>query len=160
MVTIRDYRKADEPQVLALVHELQAHEIALYERMKRPDEIGPWYMCEVEKLCAKHAGKIRVAQTEDGAIIGYASILTDCSSREDYDEVEFSYGYVSDLVVAGAWRGRGIGGVLLEDCERLAREAGRDELRVTVLAKNIDAHRLYRRVGFADHEVLMHKRLV
>jgi ribosomal protein S18 acetylase RimI-like enzyme len=156
---IRDYRKSDEAALIALVRELQAHEIAVYERMKRPEEIGAWYMREVEKLCAKHAGNILVAEAEDGAIVGYASVLTACDSREDYDEIDFSYGYVSDLVVAEAWRGHGLGGRLLAECERLAREAGRDELRVTVLAKNADAHRLYRRVGFADHEVLMRKRL-
>ena len=159
MVTIREYREEDEAQLIALVRELQAHEVVLYERMKPVEEIGAWYVREVEKLCAENAGKILVADAGEGALVGYASILTDCSSEDDYDEIEFSYGYVADLVVAEGSRGRGIGKLLLDACERLARAAGRDEMRVGVLAKNIDAHRLYVRSGFADHLMTMRKRL-
>lgn len=160
MVTIREYRDGDEAQLVALVRELQAHEFVLYERMKPAGEIGAWYIREVEKLCAENAGKILVAEDGAGALVGYASILTECSSEDDYDETIFSYGYVADLVVTESQRGRGIGRMLLDTCERLTRAAGRDELRVSVLASNTDTQRLYRHFGFAEHLITMRKRLV
>jgi ribosomal protein S18 acetylase RimI-like enzyme len=159
MVTVRDYSDADEARVIALVQELQGHEFGLYERMKPPEEIGAWYIRAMEKLCEENDGRILVAETENGKIVGYASILTDCSSEDDYDEVTFSYGYVADLVVADGFRGQGVGKLLLEACEGAVRVAGRDELRVSVLAANGDAHRLYERFGFRDHLITLRKRL-
>ena len=41
-------------------------------------------------------------------------------------------------------RRRGIARMLLDDCERRARDAGRDDLRITVLARNEGARALYR----------------
>lgn len=161
MVTIREYRQEDEPHIIALVRELNAHELDIYERMLPPEEIDVTYLREIERQCAESAGKILVAETPKDEIVGYASVLTACDSVADgtYDETPFVFAYVSDLVVTAAWRGRGVGAMLLAECERLARQAGRDELRITVLANNGGAHRLYRRSGFADHEVLMRKRL-
>jgi ribosomal protein S18 acetylase RimI-like enzyme len=161
MVTIRDYRESEGAAIVALARELNAHELAIYERMLPPEQIDIAYLREIERQCAESAGRILVAETPDGAIVGYASVLTavDSAAEGTYDEMPFVYAYVPDLIVAASWRGRGIGGLLLAECERLARAAGRDELRITVLANNDSAHRLYRRAGFADHEVLMRKRL-
>ena len=62
-------------------------------------------------------------------------------------------------MVAESARRRGIGRKLLEDCERRAREAGRDDLRITVLAGNHGAHALYRAFGFDDLLINMRKSL-
>lgn len=161
MLTIREYRESDADGTVALVRELNAHELDIYERMVPPGKIGLAYLREVQRQCAESAGKILVTVTPEGVIIGYASVLTavDSAAEGTYDETPFIYAYVSDLIVTETWRGRGLGARLLAECERLAREAGRDELRVTVLAKNGGAHGLYQRAGFADHEVLMRKRL-
>ncbi|MGE3875221.1 MAG: hypothetical protein AB7F74_19885 [Parvibaculaceae bacterium] len=47
--------------------------------------------------------------------------------------------------------------MLLDDCERRARAAGRDDLRITVLAGNEGAHALYRAFGFDDLLIDMRK---
>ena len=75
------------------------------------------------------------------------------------DEVAYTYAYVGDLVVAETARGRGIGQRLLDECERRARAAGRDEMRVSVLARNEGAHQVYRRFGFDDLLIDMRKML-
>jgi GNAT superfamily N-acetyltransferase len=161
MVTIREYRESDADAIVALVRELNAHELEIYERMLPPDEIGIGYLREIERQCAESAGRIFVAESREGAIVGYASVLAACDSEAEgtYDETPFVYAYLSDLVVTENWRGRGVGARLIQACEDVARAAGRDELRITVLARNAGAHRLYARAGFADHEVLMRKRL-
>lgn len=158
MIEIREYRENDQERLIALVRELQASEVVLYERMKPVADMGVWYIDLLKKKCAEDEGVILIAE-EDGAALGYAVVLT--RSREDGtgDEVAYDYAYIADLVVAREARRRGIGRRLLEDCERRAREAGRDDLRITVLAANHGAHELYRSFGFNDLLVDMRKRL-
>jgi len=69
------------------------------------------------------------------------------------------YTYVSDLVVLPRWRGRGIGRALMRRADGFARRHGTGTLRVNVLARNTRAWRLYRRIGFADHEMSLFKTL-
>lgn len=156
MPTIRPYREGDLPALLALVRELQAHEAAIYDRMKAPEDMGAWYLDLLKKDCADKGGTILIAEDE-GAIIGYATILTEVHEDGKGDEVAYCYAHVGDLVTARHVRGRGIGRLLLGECERRAKAAGRDELRITVLADNGRAHQVYRDFGFADLLVDMRK---
>ena len=105
--------------------------------------MGPWYIDLLKKQCPEDDGTILIAE-EDGKALGYATILTNVVEDGTGDEIAYTYAYVGDLVVAKAARGRGIGKLLLDECERHARAAGRDELRITVLATNEGAHELYR----------------
>jgi len=52
------------------------------------------------------------------------------------------------LAVAAALRGRGIAGVLLDACEKDARERGCTHLRLEVRNDNADAQRLYQHRGY------------
>ncbi len=53
------------------------------------------------------------------------------------------------IIVAGAWRGRGLGTVLLHNCIRLAEAQGFQLLVLEVYEGN-PAQRLYERVGFQE----------
>jgi ribosomal protein S18 acetylase RimI-like enzyme len=55
---------------------------------------------------------------------------------------------VHDLAVRPAYRGRGIGRLLLEEIERRALARGSSKLTLEVHATNVGAMRLYRRFGF------------
>ncbi|MGH6875223.1 MAG: GNAT family N-acetyltransferase [Aestuariivirgaceae bacterium] len=72
---------------------------------------------------------------------------------------ETGYASIGDLVVPEQARHLGIGARLIEECENLARAAGQKWLRVTVLAANSRAHRLYERMGFAYYFIDMEKPL-
>jgi ribosomal protein S18 acetylase RimI-like enzyme len=156
MVQIREYRESDTPDLLALIRELQASEVALYERMKPVATMGQWYIDLLKKYCAEDEGVILIAE-EKGMVLGYAVILTHSVEEGKGDEIAYDYAYVLDLVVAQTARRQGIGRLLLDDCERRAREAGRDDLRLTVLARNESAHRLYRASGFDNLLIDMRK---
>ncbi|MGE0242061.1 MAG: N-acetyltransferase family protein [Parvibaculaceae bacterium] len=156
MVQIREYRESDTPALIALIRELQAGEVELYDRMKPAADMGRWYIDLLQKKCAEDAGVILIAE-ENGQALGYAVILTRSVEDGTGDEIAYDYAYVVDLAVAPAARRRGIGRMLLEDCERRARDAGRDDLRITVLARNAGAHALYRAFGFDDLLVDMRK---
>ncbi len=156
MIEIREYREADAEPMLALIRQLQAHEVALYDRMKPVAQMGQWYIDLLKKYCAEHDGVILIA-AEDGRAQGYATILTNVIEDGSGDEVAYAYAHVGDLVVAKDARRRGIGKRLLEECERRARAAGRDELRIKVLALNDGARETYRSFGFSDLQVDMRK---
>jgi GNAT superfamily N-acetyltransferase len=158
MTTVRPYDRRDLAAVVRLVRELQAHEAALFDRMKPAENMGIWYVDLLEKWNREEDGTLLVAE-ENGEVVGYATILTNVVEDGTGDEVSYTYAYVGDLVTSGTVRGRGIGKLLLEECERRARLAGRDELRVTVLAKNERAREVYRRFGFDDLLVDMRKKL-
>jgi len=156
MVEIREYRESDAPSMIVLIRELQASEVVLYERMKPAAEMDQWYVDLLKKKCVEDEGVILIAE-ENGAALGYAVILTRSVEDGRGDEVPYDYAYVVDLVVAKEARRRGIGRMLLADCERRARAAGRDDLRITVLARNEGAHALYRAWGFDDLLIDMRK---
>lgn len=61
--------------------------------------------------------------------------------------------HVLRLVVAPAWRGRGIAAGLVGELIDLAARAGRPALTLEVRASNRAALNLYRRLGFVSHGV-------
>jgi GNAT superfamily N-acetyltransferase len=158
MTTVRPYDTRDLSAVVRLVRELQAHEAVLFDRMKPAQAMGAWYIDLLEKWNREEDGTLLVAE-EKGEVVGYATILTNVVEDGTGDEVSYAYAYVGDLVTSETVRGRGIGKLLLEECERRARLAGRDELRITVLAKNERARDVYRRFGFDDLLIDMRKKL-
>jgi ribosomal protein S18 acetylase RimI-like enzyme len=121
MVQIREFKESDTRVLIPLIRELQAGEVALFDRMKPIADMGQWYVGRLKEKCIEDEGVILIA------------------------------------VVAKEARRRGIGRLLLEDCERRARAAGRDDMRITLLARNEEAHDLYRAFGFDDLLIDMRK---
>lgn len=158
MIEIREFRETDAERVLSLIRELQAHEVALYDRMKPVADMGHWYIDLLKKQCAKDEGVILIAE-EAGKALGYATILANVIEDGSDDEVAYNYAHVGDLVVSKEARRRGIGKLLLQECERRARIAGREELRISVLALNGGAREAYRSFGFDDLHINMRKML-
>jgi ribosomal protein S18 acetylase RimI-like enzyme len=158
MIDIRPYRADDSGPLLDLVRQLQGFEAQIYELMKPASDIGTWYLDLLERQCREQAGTILVACSGDNRV-GYATILTHVVEDGSGDEVPYVYAHVGDLVVAENARRQGIARKLLEACETYARAAGRDELRINVLAANNGARTLYRAWGFAELQINMRKRL-
>src|SRR3954471_22488015 len=120
MTTVRPYDRGDLAAVVRLVRDLQAHEAALFDRMKPAGEMGAWYVDLLEKWNREEHGTLLVAE-ENGEVVGYATILTNVVEDGTGDEASYSYASVGDLVTSESMRGRGIGKLLLEECERRAR---------------------------------------
>lgn len=154
---IREYTDDDDQHLVSLLRQLQTHESQYYDRMIKPSELSGWYIDDIKKDCREHAGRIRVAWI-DRQVAGYCVVLTRVRNEEP-DELPFSYGYVSEIVVNEAMRGKGIGKALLGDAEAIARASGAKWLRVDVLAKNTMAHEVYASYGFEDHLIEMEKAL-
>ncbi|WP_175856178.1 GNAT family N-acetyltransferase [Burkholderia anthina] len=157
-VQIRDFHPQDTEQFLTVVRDLQAFELAIYDRMMPVVAIGDWYVDTLMKQCVEEGGSILVAQF-GGQVIGFATIFTKVQQQGEIDEIPFTYGFISHISVTPAARGTGTGKLLIAECERRARDAGCRWLRIPALAKNAPAREIYEHLGFSEHLVTFEKSL-
>ena len=61
-VTVRDYVDIDKNGIIDLARQLQAHELAYYDRMKPVADIGEAYVTELRADVDKHKGRFLVAR--------------------------------------------------------------------------------------------------
>ncbi|MGE0284187.1 MAG: N-acetyltransferase family protein [Rhizobiaceae bacterium] len=122
------------------------------------EDIGGWYISTLLDQCADEGGSILVAERGQ-ELLGFATVFTNAVQKGEMDELPFTYAYVSHISVKPSARGGGIGKLLLGECEARARSAGRQWLRIGVLANNPGARSLYERLGFRDHLLIMEKPL-
>ncbi len=100
---------------------------------------------------------IIVAEGE-GNIVGFISFNEDV--KNDHLIVkEIPVLYISDLVVRKDYRSHGIGKLLMQEVERIAKEKGIQYLKLTVFSKNSLADNFYKKYGFDDYEKIMIKEL-
>ncbi len=78
-----------------------------------------------------------VAALPDGRLVGFGQLTLWPRAAE-----------ISDLVVAEAWRGQGIGSALITRLIQAAREMAVDKVEIGVALHNYRALRLYRQLGF------------
>jgi len=90
----------------------------------------------------------------DGEVVGHVE------ARMQRDEPAHFVGvYVDELAVAEAWRGRGVGTLLMAAVEKWARDKGALSIALDHFHTNAGARRLYDRLGFRVRSVVMAKRL-
>jgi ribosomal protein S18 acetylase RimI-like enzyme len=157
-LTIRDFRDGDKDGVLAVLLDLQSHEFQIYDRCRPPETMGHWYIDRLKQATGEGRGRIFVAEGDSG-ILGYASMLTRVSAEDERDEIPYTYAYVDDLGVLASSRSKGVGALLLETCENLAREAGQRWIRLGVLAANERARSFYARQGYGEILLTLEKKL-
>jgi len=89
-----------------------------------------------------------VAEDAGGAAVGFIHLVT----RVDYYTGE-EHGHVSDLIVAGAGEGRGVGAALMAAGAEWARGRGHRLLTLHVFAQNTRARKVYEKLGYAEEFV-------
>jgi GNAT superfamily N-acetyltransferase len=154
-IRLRTALPSDRDAVIDLIHVLNAFEAYLTGDRKRDRMAAAAYYEELLQRLSKRNGRIVLAEAEDGpvALMGFsldedAAYVTDDVRR---------HGTVTDLVVREEWRGRGVGRLLLEEAERLTREAGHRRLVIGVLVGNEKAERSYRAFGFDPYVSILVK---
>lgn len=88
---------------------------------------------------------ILVAEAGNGALLGFIHLNTEI----DYYTREEN-GHISDVAVAAAGEGRGVGRALMAAGEEWGRARGHALLTLNVFVKNIRARRLYEKLGYAE----------
>jgi len=88
---------------------------------------------------------VLVARDEHGVIVGTLTLMILLTPGA-------TFGFVEDVVVDAAARGRGIGEALVRECLRLAGEQGARRIELHSGNHRQAAIRLYQRVGFKKFE--------
>jgi GNAT superfamily N-acetyltransferase len=88
-------------------------------------------------------GTIVLIARDDDSVVGTLTLLL-------YRIPTGSRGWIHDVVVDDAARGRGAGAALVHEALRLAEAAGVDSVHLTARAHREAAHRMYRRLGFVE----------
>lgn len=156
-IEIRPYEAADAAAVRSCFIELQDHEHALDPHAPTGEDIADEYIAWMFERCARHQGRVLVARL-DGEIVGFSSVLL-AMPRTDPDDPVPVHALVQDLVVRERCRNRGVGARLIATAEDMAREAGRTEIRVWVVAQNHGARRFYDRGGYQEQLIHLGKSL-
>jgi GNAT superfamily N-acetyltransferase len=156
-ITLRTALPADRDAVVSLIQQLNVFEADLTGDRLRDHRAASDYHEELLQRLAKRDGRVVVAD-EDGEVIAAMGFVVQTDAAYMVEDVR-EYAVVTDLVVDSRYRGRGIGQMLLNEAERLAREAGLKRLTIAALAANSRAERTYREFGFEPYVTIMVKAL-
>ena len=155
---IRDYDATrDARDLRACIVEMQEFERALESDLPAGEAMADAHLAFIVARAQRMRGRLLVAE-RDARVVGFVGVLPEVPAEEP-DEPQAPYAYVADLMVRAPYRRLGIGRALLDAAEAVARQAGAVVLRITALARNDGAARLYRRAGFADRLIGLSKPL-
>jgi ribosomal protein S18 acetylase RimI-like enzyme len=100
---------------------------------------------ELAEMAAAPGTMLLVAFDEGGEVLGMLTLVL-------YRVPTGIRGWIHDVVVDEAARGRGVGGELTAEALRLAEHAGAVSVELTTRPERAEANRLYRRLGFERRE--------
>jgi ribosomal protein S18 acetylase RimI-like enzyme len=156
-LAVRPATAADRPHLRDAVAQLQDHERSLHPSRLPGDEIADAYLVWLFAK-AEASGAILIAEDE-GRFAGFVAgwIEEEANIAETPESRRF--GYICDIFVLPAFRGRRIAAGLLTAMEERLKREGVQYLRLNALASNTSARKSYERVGFVLYEVMYEKRL-
>jgi ribosomal protein S18 acetylase RimI-like enzyme len=154
-LTIRPAIPSDGLQLRSAVIELQEYESRLHSTRLPGEQIADAYLKWMQQQ-AVEGGAVLVAEIE-GEFVGFVSgwIEQERNIAESLDSNRF--GYVSDICVLPAYRGRRIARQLLHALEIHLSRADVRRIRIVSLAANGSARASYESAGFAPYEVVYEK---
>jgi ribosomal protein S18 acetylase RimI-like enzyme len=127
-----------------------------WEADRRLDTAFPEeYLSQLVERAKSKQGRLFVAE-EAGAVVGWAACHLDEHDTFVKRE-ERSFGYVSEMYVEEARRGRHIGRALLKACEDHFRALGLKSVLISALSPNARALNAYRAAGYRDYAVNLRK---
>jgi phosphinothricin acetyltransferase len=137
-LTVREATPADAPAICRIYNQGIQDRVATLETEERtPEERAAW-------LAARGPRHPVIVVEAAGAVVGWGS-LNVFNPRRAYDHVaDFS------LYVERAWRGRGVGGRLLDALVTRARSLGYHKLVLSAFPWNEAGMAVYRRAGFRE----------
>jgi ribosomal protein S18 acetylase RimI-like enzyme len=156
-LTIRAAARSDRLQLRRAMVELQDHESRLHPSRLPGDQIADAYLDWVQKRAAEQ-GAVLIAEI-DGAFAGFVAGWIEEESHICETADSNRFGYVSDICVLPAFRGRRIASQLLDAVELRLRREGVTRVRLFTLAANRVARASYERSGYAAYEVVYEKSL-
>ena len=152
-VRVRTALATDREAIVGLIRALNIHEAAITgDRLVTHSAADAYYLALLDRI-ARQEGRLLAAEAEAG-VVGMLGLIV--QENQVFVRADLRrHGYVSDLVVDEAWRGR----LLIGEAERLTREKGLKRLVIGVMAGNAGAERLYGELGFSLYAKAMMKPL-
>jgi ribosomal protein S18 acetylase RimI-like enzyme len=157
-VTVRTYRPEDQDRVKHCIIELQDFERVLEPDRVEGERVVERYFRELQEAHHHNTGRMCVTEVEE-EVVGFINVQFEHESQM-YISSLVDYAYISDIVVLQAYRGRGLGTMLLQQAEAFARQQGATFLKIGVLARNQQAADVYQHAGFRPYEIVLLKQLV
>ncbi len=156
--SIRRATAADRAALIAMMTAFQDFETTLHANRRPGAEIAADYLAILEREVAAKRGAILVAE-HDGAAVGFVC----CWAGHDDDELIHAetrpHGYIADVFVTAAERGRGVGGALIAAAEAYLAGLGFARVRLITLAANTAACAVYEHLGYRAYEITYEKPL-
>jgi len=156
-VTLRTASPQDRDTIVELIHQLNVFEADLVGDRRRDYEGARGYYDELMARLSRRNGRVVLAEAS-GVVVAAMGFSLDQDAAYVTGEVR-NHGTVTDLIVHADWRGKGIGQILLNEAERLTREAGLKRLMIGALVANERAVRTYGRFGFEPYVSFLKKEL-
>jgi ribosomal protein S18 acetylase RimI-like enzyme len=160
-VVLQDYQRGDEEMVKQLLHELNREiEAADPQKLiKNKPGADEYFVKQVLDLVETKQGFVVLAFRSGqavGMVVGY---VTEQDEEEKLDMKPAQLGYISELYVRQAYRGKGLGGRLLAIAEERLRERGCNLVKLEVFVPTSRSVQFYRQNGYGEREVVMMKEL-
>ncbi len=158
---IIEYTPDFEDAVKDLLVELQGHLAAIdpYRIITLRDTYRDGYFTHAMNAVRKHTGKIFLALEEGSAEGVVICLIPPYGEESKLTTTCPKCGFISDLVVTAAKRGKGMGTALLAHAERYFTEQGCEWMQFCVSAYNQSALALYERYGMEKDCYYLKKRL-
>jgi ribosomal protein S18 acetylase RimI-like enzyme len=158
MLEIRKYRpRRDKPAVRELLAELLDSERAAEPEWPAAQEIIEPYFKWMIQRCRDYSGEILVAE-ENGKIMGFVTVLGRIMPA-DPDEYHKEFALISELIVHGPYRGRGLGRQLISAAEEYACQNGVSSIRLEASAGNTRGRQFYTKAGYREMVIEYFKKL-
>lgn len=148
-VVIRPARESDREVLIELFLGLNVYEEPFVGN-RRLDRAGAIDSLAFAEKKVADTGGVKLVAEIDGSVVGHLFLTWEKHGACVRDD-EKDYGYVSELFVREAHRGKGIGRALLQEAERLTKAKGFGHMMLGVLHGNTVAERAYARFGFKPY---------
>jgi ribosomal protein S18 acetylase RimI-like enzyme len=144
---IRDAIDSDLPCLAAsMVRLQQLHAIAFPEIYRQFDAADA--LSHLSAVLSRADAMVRVA-VDDGSVVGHAVLVVETKPESMFTHPQ-RYGHITQIEVEPEFRRRGIGRLLLADCEQLARSQNLSRIVLDVWAFNHSAKAFFQALGYDD----------
>lgn len=156
--SIRRATADDRAALIAMITAFQDFETTLHPRSRPVAEIAADCHAILEREVAAKRGAIFGAERA-GAEVGFVCCWADHDDDTLIHAETRPHGYIADLFVTAAARGRGLGGALIAAAEAYLAGLGLVRVRLVSLAANTAAGAVYEHLGYRAYEITYEKPL-
>ena len=126
-----------------------------YREFVRPVDPGDWnvYLARIADVAERAGRTTIVVAVEDGRVLGSSTLeLTGRTEVDEDDPLPPDEAHIRMLGVDPSARGRGVARAMMDECVRLAREAGKTRMTLNTTARMKVAMHMYESLGFERGE--------